>query len=83
MRALLQRVVHDVLRLSELHDPAEIHDGDAVGDVAHHGQVVRDEDHCQLELAHQALEQVENLRLDGDVEGRNRFVCEDQFWRGH
>ncbi len=52
---------------------------DPVGDVAHDAQVVRDEDVGQVELVLQLVEQVDHLRLDRDVERRDRLVEQDQL----
>ena len=63
-------------RLSrELDDAAEIHHGDAVADMLDHGEVVRDEQVGQAELALQVDQQVDDLRLDRDVERRDRLVA--------
>ena len=51
-----------------LDDLAQVHHGDAVGDVAHDGEVVRDEQVGQAELVLEVLQQVDDLRLDRDVE---------------
>ena len=51
----------------------------AVGDVADDVQVVGDEDVGEPELALQVLEQVQDLRLDRDVERRHRLVADDQL----
>ena len=40
-----------LITAADLHQLAEIHDRDVVGDVAHHRQVVGDEQICQAELA--------------------------------
>ena len=60
---------------------SEVHDGDAVGDLADHRQVVRDEDVRQVEVALQVAQEVEHLRLDRDVERRDRLVADDQLRR--
>ncbi len=57
---------------------AEVHDGDPVGEVAHHRQVVRDEQVGEAEFGLQPLEQVEHPGLDGDVEGGDGFVQHQQ-----
>src|SRR4029077_1456190 len=44
----------------------------------HHRQVVRDEQVRQLELFLQVLEQVDDLRLDRDVQSRNRLIANDE-----
>ena len=57
----------------------EVHDGDPVGDLPDHRQVVRDEDVGQVEVALQVPQQVQDLRLDRDVERRDRLVADDQL----
>ena len=61
-----------------LDDHAQVHDGDAVGDVPDDGEVVRDEQIRQVELRLQLLEQVDDLRLDRDVERGDRLVGDDE-----
>ena len=65
----MERVVVELLGRRDLDDPAEVHDRDPVGDVADDGQVVRDEEVGKVEVLLEALEQVDDLRLDRDVEG--------------
>ena len=69
------------VRSASLDERAEVHDGDPVGDVAHHRQVVGDDDVGQPELVLQVLEQVDDLRLHGDVEGGDRLVGDDELGR--
>ena len=66
-------------RVGDLDDLAEVHHGDPVADVADHREVVRDEDVGEAELALQIGEQVDDLRLDRDVERRDRLVADDQL----
>ena len=61
-----------------LDDPAEIHHGDAMRDLAHHGEVVRDEEIGETPLALQVGEQVEHLRLYRHVQRRHRLVADDE-----
>ena len=58
---------------------AEVHDGDAVGDVLDDRKVVADEDVGDVVLALQAVEQVEDLGLDGHVECRDGLVAHDDL----
>ena len=44
-----------------------MHQGDAGGDVADHGEVVGDEEVGEPEFFLQAEEKVDYLRLDGDI----------------
>ena len=56
----------------------EVHHQHVVRDVADHGQVVRDEEIGEAELALQVGEQIQHLRLHRDVERRHRLVGHDQ-----
>lgn len=44
-----------------------------------HGQVMGNEQIGQAPFLLQALHHVDDLDLDGHVEGRNRFIAEDTF----
>ena len=84
LRVRVQRPREQVGRVGELDDLAEVHHGDAVGDVADDGEVVRDEEVGQPEVALQLDEQVQDLGLDRDVERRDgssatiSFGCSDE-----
>ena len=58
---------------------AEVHDPDPVADVLDDRQVVGDEQVRQVEPLAQVEQQVEDLRLDRDVEGGHRLVGEDEL----
>ncbi len=75
-------VAEDLLGRAELDDPAEIHHRDPMTDVTDHAQIVADEHHGEMHLALQAHEQIEDLGLNRDVEGGDRFV-RDQKLRPH
>ena len=74
----MQGAVADRVARPDLHDLAEVHHRHPVADVAHDREVVRDEKERQLELLLQVLHQVDDLRLDGDVERGHRFVGHDE-----
>ena len=74
---VVRRVEH-VRRRPDLDELGEVHDADAVGDVAHHRQVVADEHVGRLLLGLQLHQQVEDARLHGDVERRGRLVADHQ-----
>ena len=57
-----------------LDDLAGVHDPDPVGELDEQGQVVRDEEHGEVELPLQGLELLQDLALDDDVERRRRLV---------
>ena len=73
------RSVEDLLARTDLDDPPQIHHRDAVADMADHREIMRDEQIGEPELVLQVFEQVDHLRLDRDVERRNRLVEDQQF----
>ena len=56
---------------------------DPVGDAVHYAEVVRDEKHAELAPAADFVEQVEDARLDRDVERGRRFVKYDEGGVAH
>ena len=61
----------------ELDDAAEIHHGDAMADVLHDREIVRDEEVGDAEFSLQVDHQVDHLRLHRNVERRDRLVGND------
>ncbi len=57
-----------------LDDPAGLHHVDPVSQLPHDGQIVRDEQIADQELFLQLPEQLQNLRLHGNVESRHGFI---------
>ena len=57
---------------------AGIHHRDAVGDLGDDAEIVGDEEHAHAALALELAQQVEDLRLDGDVERGRRLVGDEQ-----
>ena len=72
------RRMEDRLDRPALHHLALVHDQHVVGDLGHHAHVVGDEHHAHAVLGLQALDQVEDLRLGGDVERGGRLVGDQQ-----
>ncbi len=62
-----------------LDDPAGVHREHPVGDLGDDAEIVGDEHHRRAVLALETGEQVEQLRLHGDVEGGGRFVGDQQL----
>ena len=60
-------------------DLAQVHHRDPIRDVPDHAEVVRDEQVGQPELVLKVLEQVDDLRLYGDVECGDRLVGDDEL----
>ena len=64
---------------SGLDDAALLHHRDVVGDLAHDVEVVGDEQHRHAVARLQALQQLEDLRLHGDVERGGRLVGDEEI----
>ena len=75
----MQRHLEQALLVGHLDDAAEIHDGDAMRDVLDHGEIVRHQQVGELVLVLQVHQQVDDLRLDRDVERRDRLIADDQL----
>src|SRR6266852_5156855 len=65
-----------------LDDAARIHHHHALAHPGHDAQVVRDQDRGGAELPVDLAQQVEDLRLDGDVERSRRLVGDQYLGRG-
>ena len=58
---------------------AEVHDCNFICDVAHHSEVMRNEDERKTKVILQAFKKVKDLRLDRNIKCRNRLVCNDDL----
>jgi hypothetical protein len=71
----------EFLARGKLDKASKVHDGRAVAHVPDHAQIMGDEKIGKLELLLKIPEKVEHLRLDGDIQGRNRLVADNEL--GH
>jgi hypothetical protein len=78
MRGLVDHLVHR----ADLGDAAGVHHRHAVAGLGDHAHVVSDQHDGCVMLAADALEQLDDLRLDRDVERRRRLVRNDQLRLG-
>ena len=65
-------------QVQQFDEPAVVQHHDVVGELPHDGEVVGDQQVGGAELVAELGEQVQDLRLDGDVERGDRFVEDDQ-----
>ena len=72
-------VGEQLVRGRQLHALPEVHHHDLVGDVLHHAHVVGDEHVGQAQFLLQVHEQVQDLGLDGHVQGGDRLVADDEL----
>lgn len=73
----VQRVAVQLLAGGNLHNFAEVHDDDTVADMLDHRQVMGNEQVGNAQLRLQVLQQVDDLRLNRNVQCRDRLVAED------
>ena len=66
--------VEDLVRRPVLHRAAGVHDHHVRRGLGDDAEVVRDQDHADVELLLHAVDQLEDLRLHGHVERRRRLV---------
>ena len=71
--------MENLSRRAGLDDFSLIHHGDAVGDVVDDAKVMGDENHRQPEVFLERGDEIEDLRLDGDIECGDRFVGDDEL----
>src|SRR5215831_15530979 len=63
---------------ANLNDVAEIHHQDPITDELHDVQIMRDEQIRQVQLLLQLHEEIQHLRFDRFIEGRNGLIENDQ-----
>ena len=68
----------DLLRIAGFDDAPQIHDADAVADVADDVQIVRDEQIRKPQLILKAHQQIQHLRLNGNIQRGNRLIRNDE-----
>ena len=69
-----------LVAVAHLNQTAEIHSADSLGDVLYRAKVMSDKEVRDISLSLNLFEKVDDLRLDGNVERRNRFVADDEAW---
>ena len=75
----MQRVGVQRIAVGQLHDLSQVHHRHTIADMAHHAQVVGDEDISQAQFFLQVFQQVDHLGLNGDIQRGNRLITNDQI----
>ena len=81
-RIRVARPHEDLVGRALLDDRAQVHDRDAPRQVRDDRELMRDEEDRDARVAHEVLEQVEDLGLDRDIQGADRLVREDELGTG-
>ena len=71
-------IAADVGIPGQLNNFPQVHHGDPVGDVFDHPDVVGYEKGAESEFILEAVQQIKDLGLDADIQGRDRFITDDQ-----
>ena len=69
----------DPLSIVGFYDNTIVHHRHPIGNAAHDSKIVGDEQHRHLELPLKLFHQIEDLGLDRNVQGRSRFIREQQL----
>ena len=75
----MDAVGDELVAVGQFDQFAQVHDADAVGDVLDDAEVMRDEQVGQAHFGLQVLEHIDDLRLDGNVQRRDRLVADDEL----
>ena len=73
------RLAVERLPVRNLDHLTQVHNGNAIGDVLHDGQIVGDKEIRRTELVLKFLEQVQNLGLNGNIQSGDWLVADDQL----
>ena len=73
----MARIAEQLAHRRLLDDPSGVHHRDPVGHLGDDAEVVRDQEEREAQPLLQVAQQVENLRLDRDVERGRRLVGDD------
>ena len=69
----------EILSRSDFRELAHIHDRDPVSKILHHIEIMRDEQIGEVEFLLKIPKQVQDLRLNRHIQGRYRFITDDEF----
>ena len=67
------------LGLVFFNDDAVVQNGDAVTEVADDIQIMRNKEAGEIEIAAQALKEIQDLRLNAQIQGRDRLVRDQEL----
>ena len=75
----MQRVFKQFVGFALFHYHTQVHNHNFIGNVLNNRQVVGNEHIGKLPLFLQILHQIQNLSLNGNIQGRNRFVTYNEL----
>jgi hypothetical protein len=78
----MERPFHEVSRLTHFNERPQVHNSDAVAQMTHHCYIMRYEKDRQIKLLLKLSQQVQNLRLNRNIQSCNRLVGYDELRLG-
>ena len=75
----MNRVIKDLIHVTNLDDAPQVHNRNPIRSVANHGEVVRHHQVTQPQARAEFLKQVNHTRLNGNIQSRYRFVQHHKF----
>jgi hypothetical protein len=75
----MHRILKQGCAIGELDDVTEVHDRDPIRNMLNNQEVVSNKEIGELQFALKLFEGIENLSLDRNVEGGDRFIANNEF----
>ena len=75
----MQGIFDDIRGFSGFHNPAQIHHGNTVGNIADHTQIMGNKQIGKLMLRLQRHQKIQHLGLDRHVKGADGLITNDKF----
>src|SRR5207248_9228359 len=69
----------DLLSRTNFDDPAQVHDGHPIADMADNAEIVADEQHREIQFAPKSQKQVDDLRLNRHIKGCYRLIADQRI----
>jgi hypothetical protein len=76
----MKRSVEKLIGRGIFHDLAQVHHGNDVADIADHVEIMGDEEITETQPFLKVFEEVQDLCLNGDIQGRDRLIADKQGW---
>src|SRR5215831_16879889 len=78
LRVGMLRIVEDIHRRTDLYNLTGVHYRNIVGNFGNHSEIMRNQNHGEVELFAKVVEKVEDLRLDRDIQRSRWFIRNQQ-----
>ena len=75
----MQRVVIQICSVSNFHNFSKVHNGNLMAYMAYNRKIVCNKDIGNAEFFLKPLKQINYLRLNGDIQSRDRLIADNQL----